>query len=91
MYVVTEKNTIQLFFWFDPAHLAFRCKYPYASAARVLVLAARSNFSRLKGVPTGVRALLESRERHERRRRKQSIYSKYHDASMHAKISHRSL
>jgi hypothetical protein len=27
-----EKNTIQLFFPFDPAHLAFRCKYPYDTA-----------------------------------------------------------
>ena len=50
-----------------------------------------SNFSRLKGVPAGVRALLESRERHERRRRPQRIYSKHHDASTHAKILHRSL
>ena len=38
-----------------------------------------SNFSRLKGVPAGVRALLESRERHERRRRTQGIYSNDHD------------
>ena len=44
-----------------------------------------------KGVPAGVRALLESRERHKRRRRPQRIYSKHHDASTHAKILHRSL
>ena len=50
-----------------------------------------SNFSRLKGVPAGVRALLESRERHERRRRKQRIYSNDHDESIHSKISHQSL
>ena len=41
--------------------------------------------------PLRPRALLESRERHERRRRTQRIYSKYHDASIHSKISHRSL
>ena len=50
-----------------------------------------SNFSRLKGVPAGVRALLESRERHERRRRTRRIYSKYHDAPAQSKISHQSL
>ena len=50
-----------------------------------------SNFGRLTGVPAGVRALLESREGHERRHRPQSIYSKHRDAATHAKISHRSL
>ena len=89
---IDEKNTIQRFFWFDPAILAFPVKMPIHYSPRTTsAYSLGSNFSRLKGVPAGVRALLESRERHERRRRTRRIYSKYHDAPAQSKISHQSL
>jgi hypothetical protein len=89
---IAEKNTIQQFFSFDPAILAFPLQIPIRYSPRTTsAYSLGSNFSRLKGVPAGVRALLESRERHERRHRTQRIYSNDHDESIHSKISHRSL
>jgi hypothetical protein len=90
--IFCEKNTIQQFFSFDPAILAFPLQIPIRYSPRTTsAYSLGSNFSRLKGVPAGVRALLESRERHKRRRRTQRIYSNDHDESIQSKISHRSL